>query len=223
MKARQAIGWSALAAAVALGACMMAGCFTSATAWTESVGADGTKSRSKVSIIGTGDKASQVAASGLFADGGDKGDLGAGVREASATQQSTGIDGTLRGIGEVLGGVAGLVRATQGGGGESAAGGAAGGKESPDADDADGASASYVPLSGYNGTAGVGGEGVYGRTTCSRCQAYAKAHPGVEIIDIDIPANRTSMWAALKARGFTGGGVQLPVEVTADGYTQRAR
>jgi len=88
-----------LASVAAVG--MVAGCFTSATAYTEKTNPDGTKTVSRVSVIGTGDKASQVAAEGLFADGAAD-DLGAGVKTASANQKSTGIDGTLQGVGDLL-------------------------------------------------------------------------------------------------------------------------
>jgi hypothetical protein len=92
--------------AAVLAACgMVAGCFTSATAWTERTNPDGTKTVSKVSVIGTGDKASQVAAEGLFADGMPE-DLGAGVKTASANQTSTGIDGTVSALGSLMSGMA---------------------------------------------------------------------------------------------------------------------
>ncbi len=97
--------------AAVLAACgMVAGCFTSATAYTEKTNPDGTKTVSRVSVIGTGDKASQVAAEGLFADGAAD-DLGAGVKTASANQKSTGIDGTLKGVGDLLGGIAAVMQA----------------------------------------------------------------------------------------------------------------
>lgn len=57
---------------------MVAGCFTSATAYTETKHADGSVTVSRVNVIGTGDKASEIAAEGLFADGAAD-DLGAGV------------------------------------------------------------------------------------------------------------------------------------------------
>ena len=97
-------------AAVLAAVGMIAGCFTSATAYTEKTNPDGTKTVSRVSVIGTGDKASQVAAEGLFADGAAD-DLGAGVKTASANQKSTGIDGTLKGVGDLLGGIAAVMRA----------------------------------------------------------------------------------------------------------------
>jgi hypothetical protein len=103
---KKLIMFAAMLAAVG----MVAGCFTSATAYTEKTNPDGTKTVSRVSVIGTGDKASQVAAEGLFADGAAD-DLGAGVKTASANQKSTGIDGTLKGVGDLLGGIAAVMRA----------------------------------------------------------------------------------------------------------------
>lgn len=100
-------------AAVLAAVGMVAGCFTSATAYTETKHADGSVTVSKVKVIGTGDKASQVAAEGLFADGTAE-DLGAGVRTASASQTSTGIDGTLNGVANILLGVERLVAFKQG-------------------------------------------------------------------------------------------------------------
>ena len=100
-----------ISVAAVLAACgMVAGCFTSATAYTEKTNPDGTKTVSRVKIIGTGDKASQVAADGLYADGAVD-DLGAGVKKASANQKSTGIDGTLKGVGDLLGGIAAVMQA----------------------------------------------------------------------------------------------------------------
>lgn len=100
-----------LAAALAV----TTGCFTSAGARTKkTVAPDGTVTlESDVKIIGTGDKVSQVATEGLFADGGED-DLGAGVKKASASQQSTGIDGTLKGVGDLLKGIAALQAAAKG-------------------------------------------------------------------------------------------------------------
>ena len=99
------------AAALAAGG-MVAGCFTSATAYTEKTNPDGTKTVSRVKIVGTGDKASQIAAEGLFADGAAD-DLGAGVKTASASQQSTGIDGTVNALAGLMGSMAQFVAASQ--------------------------------------------------------------------------------------------------------------
>lgn len=86
------------------------GCFTSAKAYTKRTATDGTLIESYVSVVGTGDKASQVAAEGMFADGAED-DLGAGVRNASANQTSSGIDGTLKGMGDFMGGMASMLEA----------------------------------------------------------------------------------------------------------------
>jgi len=76
---------------------------------------------------------------------------------------------------------------------------------------------------GYGGTPGAGGIGVYGHPTCSRCRAYHTAHPEVQIVNIDTPANLSAMWSALRSRGFTASSASLPVSVTADAYTLSAK
>ena len=76
---------------------------------------------------------------------------------------------------------------------------------------------------GYNGTPGASGEGVYGRPSCSRCRAYKAAHPDIAMINIDTASNRSDLWAALRLRGYTGSSISLPVQITADGYTQAAK
>lgn len=76
---------------------------------------------------------------------------------------------------------------------------------------------------GYTGSPASDGSGVYGRPTCSRCRAYRAAHPDIEIINLDEPANRAAMWSALKARGFTGTTAALPVLITSSAYTQPAK
>lgn len=90
----------------------LCGCFTAAKAYTKKTNADGVVTESFVSVSGTGDKASQIAAEGLFADGADD-DLGAGVKNAAASQKSTGIDGTLSGMGDMFMGMAQLMSAMQ--------------------------------------------------------------------------------------------------------------
>ena len=195
---------------------MVAGCFTSATAYTKKTAPDGTVTESKVKIVGTGDKASQIAAEGLFADGA-KDDLGAGVKNASATQQSTGIKETLEGMGVLLTGIGQLVAKTQGIPiASSAASGA-----TVNADTLE-ASVETAAASGYGGIPGTDGIGVYGQPTCSRCRAYKAAHPETEIIDVRVAANEAALRSALKRLGHTGS-IQLPVEITATGYTQAAK
>ena len=194
---------------------MVAGCFTSATAYTEKTNPDGTKTVSRVSVIGTGDKASDIAADGLFADGTQE-DLGAGVKTASASQQSTGIKETLEGMGVLLTGIGSLMAKTQG------LPVAATAPVSTDTAPAVSAETDHS-TEGFSASPGAAGEGVYGRPSCSRCQAYKAAHPDVQMIDIDIAANRADMWAALKLRGFTSESVALPVVITDCGYTQRAK
>jgi len=198
----------------------VAGCFTSATAYTEKTNPDGTKTVSRVSVIGTGDKASQVAAEGLFADGAAD-DLGAGVKTASANQKSSGVKETLEGMGVLLSGIGTLVAKTQGVPVPSAVAGAESVIQNPEAG-TEGGDTEYSS-DGYAGAPGADGVGVYGRPGCSRCRSYKAAHPETQIIDIDSAGNRADMWAALKLRGFTGGSVDLPVVITDSGYTQRAQ
>jgi len=196
---------------------MTAGCFTSATAYTKKTAPDGTVTESKVSVVGTGDKVSSVAAEGLFADGTDA-DLGAGVKKANASQQSTGIDGTLNGLGALMTGMAKFMAAAQGVSISTST-----------AADADVAADSiegveYIPATktystaGYDGAPGADGEGVYGCPSCPRCRAWVAARPDEKMIDISQPANMQAMWAALRARGYTGKTAPLPVAITADAY-----
>ena len=213
-------------ASVAAVAGMVAGCFTSATAYTETKHADGSVTVSKVKVLGTGDKASQIASEGLFADG-TASDLGAGVKTASASQTSTGIDGTLAGLGTVLQGMAQFMAASH-----IAGNGTQGASVASEAGQAQSISAIVRGTPGgetvhsaerFTGSPGPAGEGVYGRASCARCQAYAAAHPEAQLIDLDSGANRADMWAALRLRGYAGQSVSLPVSITADGYTQAAR
>ena len=204
--------------AAVLAACgMVAGCFTRATAYTEKTNPDGTKTVSRVSVIGTGDKASQVAAEGLFADGAAD-DLGAGVKTASATQQSSGVKETLEGMGVLLGGIGSLMARSQV---LSVPAGAASAERGYTYD----TDPSYdTAPTGYTGSPGENGIGVYGKSGCGRCAAYAAAHPDIAIIDIGNEQYRKTMWDTLKGRfKFTGTNVNLPVVITADGFTQAAK
>ncbi len=202
-------------AAMSAVAGMMTGCFTSATAYTKTTNKDGSVTESKVSVVGTGDKASQVAAEGLFADGAAE-DLGAGVKNASATQQSTGIKETLEGMGVLLTGIGSLVAKTQG---------IPVGATAPVSTDTAPAVSAETDYSteGFSASPGAAGEGVYGRPSCSRCQAYKAAHPDIELIDIGKAENKAAMWAALRRLGYAGTSVSLPVAVTGTGFTQGAK
>ena len=202
-------------AAMSAVAGMMTGCYTRAVAYTR-VNPDGSR-ESKVVITGTGDKASQIAAEGLFADGASD-DLGAGVKTASASQQSTGIKETLEGMGVLLTGIGNLVNRAQGIPiASSAASGA-----TVNADTLEASSETVAAASGYGGIPGTDGIGVYGQPTCSRCRAYKTVHPETEIIDVRVAANEAALRYALKRLGHTGS-IQLPVEITATGYTQEAK
>ena len=206
---------------------MVAGCFTSATAYTKKTAPDGTVTESRISVTGTGDKASQVAAEGLYADGAPD-DLGAGVKTASASQQSTGIAESFRAFGDMTGVIAQAIGVGIGigrGGFVAEAGGAAGGNSGAFPDNvAQGTpdSTAYSP-DGFAGQPGPDGAGVYGRPSCSRCQAYKRAHPDAQIINIDEAGHRSAMWNALRSRGYSGGYVDLPVLITAEAYTTAAK
>ena len=217
MHMKKLIMFAAMLAAVG----MVAGCFTSATAYTETKHADGSVTVSKVKVIGTGDKASEIAAEGLFADG-TQDDLGAGVKTASANQKSTGIDGALQGVGDLLGGVAAVMQAYPAV--PTAAAGAAQ-TSAVDGGYTFAAATTYdTAPTEYNGVPGENGIGVYGRSGCGRCAAYAAAHPDIAIIDIGNEQYRKTMWDTLKGRfKFTGTNVNLPVVITADGFTQAAK
>ena len=220
-------------AAVLAAVGMLAGCFTSATAYTETTHADGSVTVSKVKVIGTGDKASQIASEGLFADGTAE-DLGAGVRTASANQQSTGIAESFRAFGDMTGVIAQAIGVGIGigrGGLVAEAGGAVGntsgtfvGGVTGSTDGApDAASTVYSP-DGFTGQPGPDGAGVYGRPSCSRCQAYKRSHPDAQIINIDEPGNRSAMWGALRLRNFPSStSVALPVQITETGYIQNVK
>ncbi len=214
---------------------VITGCFTSATAYTKKTSADGVVTESKCSIIGTGDKVSQIAADGLFADGTTE-DLGAGVKKASASQQSTGIGETLTGMGNLMASMAKVMAASQGGPVVSAPPTTASitpiVQQSEALQALDGiesvsgtavTSETAYSTDGFKGASGAAGEGIYGHPSCSRCRAYRTAHPDTEIVNIDTPENRTAMWAALRRLGFTGSNVALPVAITATAYTQTAK
>ena len=213
---KKAMMFAALAAVVG----MVAGCATWAGAHTKkTIHPDGTiVLESDVSVTGTGDKASQVAAEGLFADG-DIDDLGAGVKTAKASQQSTGIKEMLEGMGVLLTGIGQLVAKTQG---VPVAAAVAGLTDTAPEALADAGDIEYS-ADGYGGVPGANGVGVYGKPSCSRCRAYVSAHPDAQIIDVRVAANKAALWAALKSMGYSGASVGLPVVVTEAGYTQAAK
>ncbi len=224
---KKLIMFAAMLAAVG----MVAGCFTSARAYTETKHADGSVTVSRVNIIGTGDKASEIAAEGLFVDG-TQDDLGAGVKTASANQKSTGIDGTINALGSLMGIMAQFMANGQqyrvGVGTPAAFTMTDSSTDSVSAVDGGytfAAATSYdMAPTEYNGSPGENGIGVYGRSGCGRCAAYAAAHPDIAIIDIGNEQYRKTMWDTLKGRfKFTGTNVNLPVVITEDGFTQAAK
>ncbi len=218
--------------ALACSTMFLAGCFTRATAYTKTMDKEGNViAESLVSIVGTGDKASEVAAEGLFADG-SKDDLGAGVKSAKAAQTSTGIDGTLAGMGTLMQGMAQFMAASQGVKSPAKAAAASVPAAAVDTETATESAAEqmeYIPATkiyssdGYDGTPGADGVGVYGQPSCSRCRAYKAAHPGTAIINVANSSNLAALFSALKARGHTGGSVSLPVEITATGFVSPAK
>lgn len=167
------------------------GCFTSATAFTKTTNPDGTIIQSKVSIIGTGDKASQIAAEGLFADGAPD-DLGAGVKTANATQESTGIQGALAGIGVLMQGMAQVMGVYRDGSIDTAVpiveGGTSGGSSAPAI-----GNTGKPPKTVVHGEGGATIAILGNRTTCSYCRAlWAKIDTevlaeqlGMSVIDAD--------------------------------------
>ena len=201
-------------ASVAAVAGMVAGCFTSATAYTETKHTDGSVTVSKVKIIGTGDKASQVAAEGLFADG-TADDLGAGVKTASASQTSTGIDGTLNGVANILLGVERLVAVKQGTQtGQVVTRPPLGVSVSSSTSVATGAI-----LSGKVAEAKAAGKPlvvVAGSPDCSYCTSLDAALNGSALpsrSDI-VLVRETAPWASNSALAWTGGGDAPVVRVT---------
>lgn len=205
---------------------VMTGCLTNAGAKTRTKTTtltDGTvieERESEVSVLGTGDKVSQIAADGMFADGTSE-DLGAGVKKASASQQSTGIGETLTGLGSIMKGMAEYAAATQG---VRVPRAGAPVVDSAEVEIAPAEEAAVVySSSGYGGAPGAGGAGVYGKPSCSRCRAYRAAHPGVELINTEDAGNKAAMFKALQDRGFEGLSVGLPVLIGATTFTLSAK
>jgi hypothetical protein len=199
--------------AAAAAACLAAGCVTRVNSnWRKNI--DGSID-ANVSVISTGTQSEALA------QGFDAGPEGSLLKDASGKQDSTAAVNALSQAVAALAPFALEAMAAR----QGAALPAYGGAQSAAAPAGDAASAATVAYAaeGYGGAPGAGGEGVYGRPGCPRCRAYAAAHPGVEIIDIDQPANSAAMWAALRARGYTGRTAALPVLIKADGYTLNAK
>lgn len=215
----------ALFSSFALFMLVVAGCFTSATALTEKTAPDGTFTRSSVRVVGTGDKASEVAAEGMFADGAE-GDEGAGVRNAKASQQSTGIKEAFEGLGAVLGPIAQAWMNSQGvkvSSGSSASTSTTVGSQESITEASSYISDIEYTAEKYTGVPLADGVGAYGKTGCPRCRAYVEAHPEVEMIDLASLENRVTMWNALRRLGYKGDNVALPVVISPTGYTQSAK
>ncbi len=187
-----------IAASIAVISAHLCGCFTSAKAYTKTINPDGTETISFVGVVGTGDKASQVAAEGLFADGAPDA-FGAGVKSASANQTSTGIDGTLAGLGSLMQGMAQFAAVMQSGGivGGTAPKIQAAGSNSDTVIDMPAIGAKTIaPSAPKSAISGEGGNEVVilgNRTTCSLCRALwgkvdasaLRDELGVNVIDAD--------------------------------------
>ena len=188
----------AVLAALAAAAFMAAGCVTRVTARTRT-NTDGS-TESYVTVLGTGDKASDVASEGLFADG-TRETLGAGVANAKASQQSTGVDGALAAAGNLFAqGVQAGMAAYGMRAAPAAAGGAgaAGTRDPPVYAPAPATAPVSAPLSAVSGD-GYGFVAVLGnRATCSLCRslwagldaaALSERLCGAGVIDADATAN----------------------------------
>lgn len=193
---------------------LLAGCLAKSTS-TYVRSADGAI-KSVVTVMGTGDKVSEVAAEGLFAD-----EDGAGVAKSNASQQSSGVAESLQAVVQAL--ALGLNMSR--GDSSMTLGSLSGttGASSTFAGAATEGGLTSFSNEGFSGVPGLNGVGVYGKTSCGRCQTYLKTHPGIELIDLERGNNSADMWAALRVRGFTGSSVQLPVQITEDGYTEMAK
>ena len=218
--------WIMAAVCVAMVVGMVTGCFTSAKAYTR-VHPDGTR-ESWVKVVGTGDKASEVAAEGLFADGSES-DFGAGVESAKAKQESTGIKEAFEGVNGLLLGVAQLLSRAQGAPASDVVADAGGGVSGG------GVVSSTAP-------AKIAGDGVSvvilgNRSTCGYCQTLwsgldvdevSSALCGANVIDADA-ASAPQTYAALRPQGsfsyplvlvYEGG--QLKGQFSGRGLTQAA-
>lgn len=192
-------------------ASLLAGCLAKSTSnYTRSP--DGVI-KASVTVIGTGDKVSEVAAEGLFAD-----EDGAGVAKSNASQQSSGIAESLQAFAQALAIGMNIAR-----GDSSFAVGTGGVGATPTlaGNATDNGLVAYSD-DGFEGAA-VDSVGVYGRPSCGRCQTYLKNNPGTQLINLDQGSNSAEMWKALRALGFKGNNVQLPVRIATDSYEEMAR
>ena len=197
---------------LAAAACL-SGCLTRATAYTKTTNKDGSITESRVSIVGTGDKASEVAAEGLFADGTAE-DLGAGVKNAKAAQQSTGIDGSLNAMGLLCGNIAQLMAASQGAKIPTAAAPVVSTAPEETGDTATASATAVTASAPRSVICAEGGPTVAilgNRATCSRCRALwsaldanalAESLCSTSIIDADKTDNPSEYAARRPAEAF---------------------
>lgn len=219
-------------------AIMLTGCQSVLKATAEKTSPDGTVVKTALTLRSSGDKMSELAAEGAFAEALTD-HPAAGVNKAGTKQESSGTDAILAGVLTPL--VNGLVSAytfrppvattpTQPSGvtgldGDYSFTGATSGLEAGGGDDW---SIFYnAPVMGmpspvssrFTAKPGVGGIGVYGSSDCSRCRAY------IDKYDIDLINYwdyRDVALSALKARAFSGGAVKFPLKITEDSYQMMA-
>lgn len=200
----------AILAAVFLGGCATA--LVKNKAVYERTGADGvTEKRTAVNTIRAfGDRAVEQNLKGSLADATAE-DLSAGISEATQKSEAGVIaEGLFNVLGKGIDIAAAYITRQPATHTEAAN------------SDAERAESIAYSTEGYGAQPAEGGTGAYGRPSCSRCQSYRTLH-GVEFVNIDNGEHRTAMWAALRARGYTGASVDLPVIITAEGYEVRAR
>jgi hypothetical protein len=189
---------------------LVSGCFTSAKAYTKTTNPDGTVADSYVGVVGTGDKASQVAAEGLFADGAPDA-FGAGVKSASASQTSTGIDGTLADLDTIMQSMVQLMAIIQSGGlvAPSVQNGNAETGVAPFTGAVKSAPAASPPKSVINGEGAAEIVILGNRATCSLCNtlwgkldvaSLSEQAGGVNVIDADKTDN-AAVYATTRPTG----------------------
>lgn len=167
------------------------------------------------SIRAFGDRAVEQNLKGSLADATEE-DLSAGISEANQKSEAGVI---AEGLFNVLG--KGIEAATAYLGTKTLPVATKAQDASVDVDTDDSVSIVYS-TDGYGATPAEDGSGVYGRPSCSRCKAYKLAHD-TEFVNIDTASNRLAMWAALRARGYAGSSVALPVVIGTTGFTQAAK
>lgn len=184
----------------------------------------------KNKIFAMGDKAVEQNLKGSLADA-TEGDLSAGIQESAQKSESgviaqgmfaLGGKALELGVEYLKGRPVAAVASPAPPGTASAATTPAVVSEAVQAAEPDAPAVAYSS-DGFNGAFAAAGMGVYGHPACSRCRAFIAARPGFEMVNVDVPANQTAMWAALRRLGYTGQRVDLPVIITDSAYTVGAK